>query len=458
MTKKNLLLACYELGHQPLSLAWPLAALSAAGLNSHAYDLSIDDFPTERAKEAQFVGIAVPMHTALRLGVEAANLVRQVNPNAHICFFGHYAWLNADYLLEILADSVIAGEYEAPLVGLIKAVNDAQDINAIVGVSTKTTRNIPHIERIEFQIPERTNLPSLDKYAHYNSNGNHELVAYVETSRGCLHTCNHCPIVPVYQGRFFIIPKEIVLADIRQQVAEGAKHISFGDPDFLNGPNHALKIIREMHAEYPEITFSFTTKVEHILEQKEIIKEFSTMGCSFIITACEATSEKILTRLDKGHTLPQIKEALQLLQNLGISPQPTWMPFTPWTSLADYIEFLAWVKEQELIPFIPAVQFAVRMLVPPGSALLNHPDVENWCGKLDQETFPYRWTHADPKMDELHQIISSIAAENQQENPYKVFKMIETETYKIAGKQLPIWNKPLQNIPSPPKMTENWFC
>ncbi len=458
MNPKNLLLACYELGHQPLSLAWPLAALSAAGLSSNAYDLSIDEFPSEQAKNAQFVGIAVPMHTALRLGVEAAKQVRQINPNAHICFYGHYAWLNADYLLENLADTVIAGEYETPLVELIEAVNYDQDFRSIPGLSSKITSKLPHIERIEFYLPERKDLPPLDKYAHYNSEGKHELVAYVETSRGCLHTCNHCPLVPVYQGRFFIIPIEIVSGDIRQQILAGAKHISFGDPDFLNGPNHAKKIVRDMHSEFPEVTFSFTTKIEHILEQKELIKEFSTLGCSFIITACEATSDTVLTRLDKGHTLLQMEEALQLLLEYGISPQPTWMPFTPWTSLDDYIRFLNWIRTQALIPYIPAVQLAVRMLVPPGSALLDHPDVEEWCGELDQENFSYNWTHPDPRMDELHQIISSIAAANQDANPRKVFEMIETESYKMAGKQLPVWEKPFNDIPSPPQMTENWFC
>jgi hypothetical protein len=41
-------------------------------------------------------------------------------------------------------------------------------------------------------------------------------------------------VVPVYNGVFRIVQRDVVLADIRQQVAMGAEHITFGDPDFFN--------------------------------------------------------------------------------------------------------------------------------------------------------------------------------------------------------------------------------
>ena len=116
-----LLLACYELGHQPLSLAWPAAVLRRAGVAVTAVDLAVDPFPRAAATRARFVGISVPMHTALRLGVRAAQDVRALNPDAHICFYGLYAWLNADYLLATVADSVLAGEVEEELVGVATA-------------------------------------------------------------------------------------------------------------------------------------------------------------------------------------------------------------------------------------------------------------------------------------------------------------------------------------------------
>src|SRR5919197_4139218 len=116
-----LLVACYELGHQPLSLAWPAAFLERAGYRPAVMDLSVEAFDAERVGRAKLVAVAVPMHTALRLGVAAAARVRAVNPAAHVCFYGHYAALNAEHLIaQGHADSVLAGELEEALVGLAR--------------------------------------------------------------------------------------------------------------------------------------------------------------------------------------------------------------------------------------------------------------------------------------------------------------------------------------------------
>jgi radical SAM superfamily enzyme YgiQ (UPF0313 family) len=459
MSNKIILIACYELGHQPLSLAWPLAALKEAGFQADAFDLSIDAFPDNEIKEASFVGIAVPMHTALRIGVQSAKRAYDINPDAHICFFGLYAWLNTDHLLRTHADSIIAGEYERPLVELVQAIQAGKQINHIQGISTPGHINPPNIERWQFPVPDRTQLPLLSEYAHYTHLDQHNIAGYVEASRGCLHECNHCPIVPVYHGRFFVVPVEVVLTDIRQQVEAGARHITFGDPDFLNGPGHTVKITRALHAEFPDLTIDFTTKVEHILENKGLFPEFAELGCTFIISAFETTNDAILERLNKGHTVAQMGEALTILDVAGIAPQPTWMPFTPWMGLEDYIRFLGWIRDHSLIPYVPAVQLSIRMLVPPNSALLDHPDVDTWLGPLDQDNFTYLWVHPDPRMDQLQKETARLAEDHAEDDSFKTFGLIEDAAYRIAGLRRQQWTPPpVKSFTAPPRMTENWFC
>jgi len=244
-----LLLACYEMGHQPLSLAWPAAVLRQAGFPARAVDLAVEPLPRNDVTAARVVAVAAPMHTALRLGVRAAAEVRTLNPTAQVVFFGLYAWLNAEYLLATVADAVIAGEYEAPLLDLVRAVSSGTSVDtaAIPGVSTRARRTPPHLVRPTLPQPDRAGLPDLSHYARYQDNERYSLSGYVEASRGCLHTCRHCPVVPVYGGRFFVVPVETVMTDIRQQVAAGAEHITFGDPDFLNGPGHARRLARAVH-------------------------------------------------------------------------------------------------------------------------------------------------------------------------------------------------------------------
>ncbi len=451
-----LLLSCYELGHQPLSLAWPLAVLDAAGYRATAVDLSIDNLPADQVAEADFVGIAVPMHTALRLGVNVAAQVRSSNPTAHICFYGLYAWLNADFLLDGIADSVIAGEYERPLVDLVENVLAGGDGTAVPAITTPTIRSQPHLARLRLETPQRDTLPALENYARYMFNGSTRIAGYVESSRGCLHTCRHCPVVPVYNGRFFIIPLETVMADIRQQVAAGAGHITFGDPDFLNGPGHALKVARALHAEFPDVSFDFTTKVEHILMHRELLSKLHDYGAKFVVSAFEAVDDVILQRLQKGHKLADMDIALDILHEIGLEVQPTLVAFTPWITLEGYIDLLRWIRDRDLIQHIPAVQLSVRLLVPPNSALLAEADTQNWLGPLDSANFTYIWQHPDPRMDKLQRYVAALAEMGG--DAYAVFRAIETQVYALAERPLPDYAPPTVFHPAPPRLTEDWFC
>src|SRR5436190_87909 len=290
-----LLIACYELGHQPLSVAWPAAFLQRAGYHPAVMDLSVEPFDADKVRRARLVAMAVPMHTALRLGVAAAARVRAANPDAHICFYGHYAALNGEYLTSHgHADSVLAGELEDALVALARRRADPGPRVSLA--------------KLDFPVPARTALPALKKYAHLDREGAPHLVGYVEASRGCKHGCRHCPIPPVYGRRFFVVPREVVLADVRQQVAAGAAHVTFGDPDFLNGPRHALAVARALHAEFPGVTFDFTAKVEHLLRERAHLPELAALGGAFVVSAAESLDDRVLGYLAKGHTRADLSE------------------------------------------------------------------------------------------------------------------------------------------------------
>src|SRR5229473_818326 len=132
-----LLVSCYELGHQPAGIAMPMGFLRRAGYESESMDVSVEGFDWDKAKRARFVGISVPMHTALRLGLRVAEEIRKLNSGCHISFYGLYALLNAEYLLDTVADSVIGGEFEEALVKLVKAVDCGGPIE-IPEVSTRS--------------------------------------------------------------------------------------------------------------------------------------------------------------------------------------------------------------------------------------------------------------------------------------------------------------------------------
>jgi radical SAM superfamily enzyme YgiQ (UPF0313 family) len=463
-----LLISCYELGHQPLGVALPLGFLEKAGFAPAALDIAVEKFDTDRIARAEFIAISVPMHTALRLGVRVASRIREINSGAVVCFYGLYAALNADYLLEHGGDYCIGGEIEAPLVQLVKALNtrNARGGNGngnvpsdmIGGVIKRGVPARPHLQRLAFALPARTSLPTLDQYAKLEHNGASHVTGYVEASRGCLHLCTHCPIPPVYDGRFFVIPENIVLEDIRHQVQAGATHITFGDPDFLNGPGHSLSVVRAMHAEFPDLTFDITTKVEHILKRGAVLPELGRLGCLFAISAVESVSNEVLQILEKNHNRAGIAEAVQILRAAEIAPRPTWVAFTPWTSLGDYLDMLAFIEEHDLIDNVDPVQYTIRLLVPPGSYILNRPEMKPHLGPLDQASFSYRWTHPDPRMDRLHKAVSALVEKDvangvdPADTFYKVWSVASGRKTGAVAPTLP------PNRIRAPRLSEPWFC
>jgi radical SAM superfamily enzyme YgiQ (UPF0313 family) len=466
-----LLISCYELGHQPLGAASPLGFLKRAGFAPATLDIAVDSFDEAKVARARFVGISVPMHTALRLGVRVAARVRELNPDATVCCYGLYAALNADYLLEHGADFCIGGECETPLVALVEALDERMKGNgaslhpssfilhpSIEGVIGRGAPARPFLQRLPFALPLREDLPPLDKYARLEHKGQRRVVGYTEASRGCLHLCTHCPIPPVYGGRFFVIPQDLVLADVRNQVRAGATHITFGDPDFLNGPGHALSVARALHAEFPGLTFDITTKVEHILKRGTLLPELGRLGCLFLISAVESVSDTVLAILEKNHTKADIEQALKLVRAAGIAPRPTWVAFTPWTTLGDYLDMLAFIEAHGLIDHVDPVQYTIRLLVPPGSYLLGRPEMKPHLGPLDQAAFSYVWAHPDPRMDRLQKQVGALvekdvhAGEDAAKTFYRVWSLAAG---RAPGAAVPALAPDRERAP---RLSEPWFC
>lgn len=222
------LLSTYELGRQPFGLASPAAWLRAAGHKVAVYDLACTRLPGPSIEEADLIAAYLPMHTATRIFLRVLDRLKDANPWAHLCAYGLYAPLNAPMLRRAGVDSILGGEFESGLVEL---------------ASGRCGRPAISLERQQFQVPDRAGLPPLGAYARLVTDDGPRLVGYTEASRGCKHLCRHCPVVPVYGGAFRVVQSEVVLEDIRRQVAAGAQHITFGDPDFFNGPGHAMRIV-----------------------------------------------------------------------------------------------------------------------------------------------------------------------------------------------------------------------
>ena len=391
-----LLISTYELGRQPFGLASPAAWLRRAGFEVECADTTRHKLSEGSVAQADVIAFYLPMHTATRIAAPLISRVRQKNAHARLIAYGLYAPLNEALLRAHGVEFVLGGEFEAALVEAVTSIASGSPLSG----------ELVRLDKLDFVTPERRSLPPLQQYARLAMpDGSERVCGYTEASRGCKHLCRHCPIVPVYQGAFRVVQKEVVLADIRQQVAAGAQHITFGDPDFFNGPTHATALVRALRQEFPQLSYDVTIKVEHLLKHADLLPVLRDTGCAFVTSAVESVDDRVLKLLDKGHTRADFLRVTQLFRDLGLVLAPTFVAFTPWTTLDAYRDLLDTVDELGLVDHVPPVQWALRLLVTSASPLIDLPEMRPHLRGFDDKALSYRWSHPDPRVDDLHKTI-----------------------------------------------------
>ncbi len=450
---RALLVSTYDLGHQPFGLASPAAWLAREGCEVACLDLSKQSLDEGLLARADLVAFHLPMHTATRMAASVIRKARLLNPTAHVAAYGLYAPLNADWLRTLGVQSVVGGEFEADLAALARTLAAAR---SGAPVPTDVTPGVS-LAKLTFLTPDRSGLPPLSRYATLRvADGSTRVAGYTEASRGCRHLCRHCPVVPVYGGQFRVVQTDVVLADIDAQVAAGAQHITFGDPDFFNGPTHGTRIVERLHARHPSLTYDVTIKVEHLLKQRALLPLLRETGCLFVTSAVESIDDRVLAILDKGHTRADFEEAVSLCRASGLTLVPTFVPFHPWMSLDDYCDLIDTVVRLELVDHIAPIQLAIRLLVPSGSRLLELPEVRALADAFDPRTLTHRWEHPDPRVDALQADVSALVGRRLTSHRRELFEAIAELAFERAGRPAP----PLAAAPARdvPQFDEPWYC
>ena len=444
---RALLNSTYELGRQPYGLASPAAWLRRAGWDVVCIDLSKERLPEATVADADLVGFHLPMHTATRLAGPVIRTVKAINPSARMCAYGLYAPLNGDWLRSLGVDALFGGEFEDALAAY------ASSSNREVALASQSP-----LPRIHYLVPDRRGLPELSRYATLqDGTGRRKLVGSTDASRGCKHLCRHCPVVPIYRGQFRVVPPEVVLADVDSQVAAGAEHITFGDPDFFNGPAHAIRIVEALHASHPGVTYDVTIKVEHLLRHRDLLPRLASTRCAFVTSAVESIDDGVLRILEKGHTRRDFIDAVAACREAHLTFVPTFVAFHPWLTLEGYCDLLDLIDRLDLVEHVAPIQLAIRLLVPRGSRLLEVADVRARLAPFDAATLAHPWVHTDPRVDDLHREVMRLVGVRTSADRRSMFDEIAAIAYERAGRPTRT-SAPQSERAVVPQLSEPWYC
>ncbi len=228
-------------------------------------------------------------------------------------------------------------------------------------------------------------------------------------------------------------------------------------------------MIDAVHSAFPDVTFDVTVKVEHILRHRHVWPRMGAAGCLFAVSAFESASDNILEQLDKGHSAAEEVEAVGVLRSAGIEPRPSLLPFTPWTRPEDVFAVLDLVARCDLVGNVDPVQYAIRLLVPPGSLLVTSGRLEGRLDDYDDEHLGWTWRAPDPRLDDLHQELSALAerAATEQWPAQECYDAVRDAAVAVLGlgaahtRRAPRARRQLRgSIPADerPRLTESWFC
>ena len=427
---KILLLSFYDLGKQPKIIS-ELNGKLLNGVNTiDIIDYSIEDKDIE-LENYDVLGIYASMHTA---SVLAEEYLRDKQLPSKLFVFGLYANVFSEMFVDF------------------KTINsfDNDELDNFLGIELNKNYSYKH------SVPDRTLLPSITEYSHIVDGSNNLVAGSVETTYGCKHECTHCPVPIQFKGSFKTFGIDKIIKDVENQIEAGAQHISINDPDFFNGPNHALKILEKLNIQFPEITYDSTIKVQHILKYQEYFKRLKDLNMLFVISAFETTNDKVLNILQKNHTSDDLRTAVELSLENNIDIRPTWMPFSPWTEKSDLVNIIKLIENYKLRETVDPIQLTIKLLIPKNSLILQSGEIKQYLESYDPSSFSYSWKYENSVIDEIQNSLFNYVLENESVDEYTQYlglvKIIESYT---DNPLLVHSDYPMKNVP---KLSETWFC
>ena len=427
---KILLLSFYDLGKQPKIISELYKKLDNGSNQIDVVDYSIEE-KNLTLDNYDVLGIYASMHTA---SVLAEQYLRDRKLPNKLFVFGLYA----NVFSEMFSNFQSIHSF------------DSDELASLLEVQLNPNYSFKH------SVPDRTILPSITDYSHIVDGSNNLIAGSVETTYGCKHECTHCPVPIEFKGMFKTFGTEKIITDVTNQVEEGAKHISFNDPDFFNGPKHALKILQLLNEKHPSITYDSTIKVEHILKYPDYFQELKNLNMLFVISAFETTNDHVLNILQKNHSFNDLNKAVELSLENKIDIRPTWMPFSPWTEQNDLISIIKLIENYKLRETVDPIQLTIKLLVPKNSLILKRPEMKEYLLDYDPSSFSYAWKYKFPNIDNIQNELFTYVLQHESENEYAQYLGLVDILESHTNETLLNSEKYSQRIV--PKLSETWFC
>jgi len=385
----------------------------ASTLRKNGYTVEVIDFEIDkelilarvRMLDPILVGFSLIFQFYIARFGELIDCLREGGIDCHFTMGGHFPSLSYKETLELVPslDSVVRFEGEWILLDLVNALNLGADWKQIQGIAFRNDASIvsnplrPLIEDLDvLPAPERNFTPM--------SVLGMEIMPLI-ASRGCSRKCSFCSIHTFYRavpGKLVRLRRTSTVVDEMKRLYEerNSKIFLFQDDDFpIVGPvwrRWTLDFVDELYRQdlVGKMVWKINCRADVV--EYELFEIMRDAGLYLVYMGLESGSEDGLSVLNKGLSVKQNLQAVEILKDIGLMFQYGFMMFDPSTtfdSIRENIEFLRKITGDGTL----AATFC-RMLPYDGTAIKDQLAKE---GRLRGDVINPDYEFLDPRLDGL---------------------------------------------------------